>query len=876
MSKLIRFLGSVVLVVLMVGFSTMEGLALSVSRYASGWTASAPDWTPMPPSPNPLGPPDDICVGTSNAGEVWAQFTFPSFGIPAGDTIVGIEVNVRYGSVVSPTMRLYMGGSPIGDPRMLPDTPGIGTCAGSLIRTAGGPMDTWNAGLTPANFNAAGTVAIRLTRVTGLDMPRSIDIESVQLVVYHAGANSDPDCSGAMIATQNANASCQAMISGANVTGVTDPDGDSLTIMVSPMTLSLGSNSVTVTANDGNGGSCSRMINVQVVDVTKPVLTLLGANPLNLECGIDTYSDPGATVSDNCDNPTVMVGGDTVDAATPGSYTVTYNASDSAGNMATQLTRTVVVADTTPPMITLNGDAMVTLECGVDSYVELGATASDACDPSVAVMIGGDTVDDGTPGTYVVTYDARDDSGNMALQATRTVVVQDTLPPVIQCNAPPTIVPPSAPVSFTAGAEDACEGPLTPQVTGYTCFWTNPSGKLVDKTGSCVVSFQGPTLTIHDSGGVKDTIQWNVSSTDSHGNVGTATCSVSVVNPGKSKALLNPFEVEFPLEGGQTVPDTGSAARGSCRGRFNASRSRLSLDCQHDLPETALRVNRGPAGRNGELLREIDAGTRSSRQKIDLSGSIEDLYDGKLYVTVPSERFPEGEIRGQIPAPARILGFAQFGGGDGFSSELVLHNPSSSSKVSGYVRILDPSGEPLEMPLVGGKAPDWPSSIIEFEIPPLGGLTLGSVESAGLTGGSAIVVSDGLVAGLVRFTIPGLGVASVPAGQPLEEAIAPVRSGREFLTGVALQNVEEEPITVHLSLRGDNGREVKNGAVTKTLRPGAREALFLNALFPEADLRDFSGELVIRSQGGSFSAVAMELGQRAGELNTLPVTPVRR
>ncbi len=829
----------------------------------------------MPPSMNPLGAPDSNCVGTSNAGQVWAQFTFPSMGIPAGDTVVGIEVNVNYRSVVSSTMTLRMGGAQVGSSRTLGSTPaGPSTCNDSLIRTAGGPMDTWGAGLTAANFNSAGTVAVRLTRVTGPDEPRSIDIESVQLVVYHQGANNDPDCSGAAIATQNANASCQATISGSNVTGVTDPDGDSLTINVSPTLLSLGSNSVMVTANDGKGGSCSKTINVNVVDVTSPVLTLIGANPLTLECAIDSYSDPGASVTDNCDSPTVVVGGDIVDPGTVGTYVVTYNASDSAGNSATQLTRTVNVVDTTPPVISLNGSSMVTLECGVDSYVELGATASDACDPSVPVSTGGDTVDPGTPGTYFVTYDAQDDSGNMAAQATRNVVVQDTLPPVIQCNAPPTIIPPDAPISFTASAEDACDGTLIPEVIDYTCFWTNPAGKLVDKTNSCVVSFLGPTLSIDDSGGVKDTIQWTPTAMDASGNLGTETCSVLVVKPGKSKALLDPFEVEFPLESAQTVPDTGSAASGYCRGRFNASRSELELSCQHELPPALLRMNHGPAGQNGELLREIDPGDGLFPRKLDLSNSIGDLYGGRLYLTVPSERFPDGEIRGQIPAPPRILSFAQFGSGDGFSSELVLHNPSRSRKVTGYVRILDAAGEPLEMALLRGESSDAPSSIVEFEMPPLAGLTVRSVETVGLSGGSAIVVSDGPVAGLVRFTIPGLGVASVPGSQPLDEAITPVRSRKGFTTGLAIQSVAEGPITIHLSLRDADGVEVDHGAATRTLESGARLAQFLGLLFPDADLSDFSGELVIRSEGGSFSAIAMDLGRRAGELTTLPITPI--
>ncbi|MFQ5650277.1 MAG: SBBP repeat-containing protein [bacterium] len=86
-------------------------------------------------------------------------------------------------------------------------------------------------------------------------------------------SNQDPDCNLAAIADQNADASCGATISGADVTGVTDPDGDPLTITVNPTTLVLGANVVTVMADDGNGGSCSTDITVNVVDNTPPVIT---------------------------------------------------------------------------------------------------------------------------------------------------------------------------------------------------------------------------------------------------------------------------------------------------------------------------------------------------------------------------------------------------------------------------------------------------------------------------------------------------------------------------------------------------------------------------------------------------------------------------
>lgn len=80
-------------------------------------------------------------------------------------------------------------------------------------------------------------------------------------------------------------------------------------------------------------------------DRNPPTLTLLGDSTLFVQAG-DAFVDPGATASDIEDGDItadIVVGGDTVDLETEGVYTLTYNVSDSAGNAATQVTRTVRV-----------------------------------------------------------------------------------------------------------------------------------------------------------------------------------------------------------------------------------------------------------------------------------------------------------------------------------------------------------------------------------------------------------------------------------------------------------------------------------------------------------------------------------------------------
>ena len=72
---------------------------------------------------------------------------------------------------------------------------------------------------------------------------------------------------------------------------------------------------------------------------------------------------------------------------TVGTYTVTYNVSDAAGNAATQVTRTVnITPDVTIPVITLLGESEVSLELG-STYTDAGATAVDNIDGDITADI---------------------------------------------------------------------------------------------------------------------------------------------------------------------------------------------------------------------------------------------------------------------------------------------------------------------------------------------------------------------------------------------------------------------------------------------------------------------------------------------------------
>jgi len=184
-----------------------------------------------------------------------------------------------------------------------------------------------------------------------------------------------------------------------------------------------GSYVIQLIVNDGTVDSDPDSLSVYVgPDTTLPMITLNGANPMDIVVG-GSYIEAGASVTDDKDGSVMVTITGNVDTSVVGTYTITYTATDIAGNTAIK-TRTVNIVlppDTTPPVITLNGDFTVILTQG-DSYTEAGVTATDDRDGSVTVTTSG-TVDMATVGTYTITYSATDSAGNIAGKSRSVYVI---------------------------------------------------------------------------------------------------------------------------------------------------------------------------------------------------------------------------------------------------------------------------------------------------------------------------------------------------------------------------------------------------------------------------------------------------------------------
>jgi len=190
----------------------------------------------------------------------------------------------------------------------------------------------------------------------------------------------------------------------------------------------VGQDSFTVTVTDPVGASATSTISVTVAavagpDTTAPVITLLGNATVNVVQG-QTYVDAGATAQDNVDgnisNQITVING--VNSSVIGSYTVTYDVSDAAGNPAQQLVRTVNVAADVAPVMTLNGAPSLAIVQGA-VYNDRGATAVDDLDGNItANIVVSNVVNSNIVGVYQVSYSVSDTAGHLT-QATRQVEV---------------------------------------------------------------------------------------------------------------------------------------------------------------------------------------------------------------------------------------------------------------------------------------------------------------------------------------------------------------------------------------------------------------------------------------------------------------------
>jgi PKD repeat protein len=204
---------------------------------------------------------------------------------------------------------------------------------------------------------------------------------------------------------------------------------------------------VTYNVTDAGGNDAIPVTRVVYVikDQTKPVLTLNGKDTVYVEV-FGTYTEDGATATDNRDgnltNAIVIYG--SVNTNVTGTYILKYLVNDGSGNSSTK-NRVVIVRDSEKPVI-VNTDANFKNEVKVQImsvFIDRTKVTDNYDQPKLVETPGTlGPVDTRFKGSYAITYNATDASGNKADAKTYTYIVDDYVGPTIVLNTLDTIIHP--------------------------------------------------------------------------------------------------------------------------------------------------------------------------------------------------------------------------------------------------------------------------------------------------------------------------------------------------------------------------------------------------------------------------------------------------
>lgn len=278
---------------------------------------------------------------------------------------------------------------------------------------------------------------------------------------------------------------------------------------------------ITLTANDGNGNIQSCSLTVTLKDVTKPVITCPANTTIaaNASCSGLVGAYTPITLSDNCTaNPSVTQSpvASTILSGHNDVEVVTLTANDGNGNTQS-CSLTVTLKDVTKPSITCPANTTIAANSNCSGVVGTYApiTVSDNCtaNPAVSQSPAASTVLSGHNDVETVTLTANDGNGNTQFCAF-TVTLKDITKPLISC-----------PANVTLNADVNCSAPVG----------TYQAVSVSDNCAANPVVTQSPTANTLLSGH-NDVEVVTLTANDGNGN--TQSCSLTVTLKDVTKPVI--------------------------------------------------------------------------------------------------------------------------------------------------------------------------------------------------------------------------------------------------------------------------------------------------------------------------------------------------
>ena len=419
----------------------------------------------------------------------------------------------------------------------------------------------------------------------------------------------------------------------------------------------VGETTLTYTATDPSGNSASATQKITIVDTTPPTIDAPAALHLATAAGatqcallVSDATIGNASASDNCSANVTREGVPAGNLFPVGTTTITWTATDPAGNTATA-TQTVLVEDKTPPTIaTAPITAQTAGSCGA-TVLDLGTTAADNCGPAslAGARSDGAALAAAFPtGTTTITWTATDAAGNTS-NATQTVTVED--------HENPVLTPPAAVTVNTGSDATACGAAIADASLGTATATDNCSATVtrsgVPAGGFFPVGTTTLTYTATDPSGnsvtgtqlvtVVDTTPPAISTGTLDVSTGDLTCTATIESLGTTAAdncggmtltgvrsdgapLADPFSI-----GLTTIAWTATDAAGNTT---TATQTVKVSDHQapHLTPPPALSLETGAgAAQCGLMISDETLGTPEASDNCSMSVTRTGVPDGNLF-----------------------------------------------------------------------------------------------------------------------------------------------------------------------------------------------------------------------------------------------------
>ncbi len=216
---------------------------------------------------------------------------------------------------------------------------------------------------------------------------------------------------------------------------------------------------------------------------------------------------------------------------------------------------------------------------------------------------------------------------------------------------------------------------------------------------------------------------------------------------------------------------------------------------------------------------------------------------------------PAGETMGPATAAVSQSNFAHFANGDDIFSQIILLSEDQVEDTNATLTIRKSSGDPFSGTLNGEPVQNGQKATV---VPPSGVQVFQTDAMGPVEAGSVVLSADRPLAGVIVFG-GGFGLAGVGSSETLENGFAgPVETEASppINTGIAIQNLEADPVAVTVRLNDMDGDLVATSELD-SLPPDGQSALFVTDMTWDVpvDFSSFQGSAVASSTGKVAAAM---------------------